>query len=443
MIVVRFMKRIVILKAIFLLLLSTFSLNVYAQVKEQKERPSSEEVNRTFASKDNFQEAKNNISSNSSKRSESKQSKQETLVLKGSVEKLVPSGTPIKLKLTSMPMRGEVYLDYWDVNNEFIPPQKGDRIISELTEPIFIEGELVIPKRTKFYGFVSNVVEPKRFGKDGSIEVSFEGLETPAGKFLKFAEQPNSLKKKEYTSKQKIARGIVRTGSYAVGGVVSGALVATQAAGLFLSSAQPAYVLMTGGGVGLLVGMVASVIKKGRPGRLMPGDEIQVNLEKSLLLPVAEPLSEQKSETFQVRGLNLEIKEKKLVKDDFGRPILIVGLRLTNMTNRVFHGNDFFLLAPYNRVIRAGGLSLLTNERNPVFSDGFASQRINPGEEFRGQIAFEIDFPGFEHFLCLNERRNQFLVYKSSVGFPKDYLEKKKLQILKKKIFGDNSDPWD
>lgn len=366
---------------------------------------------------------------------------EETVVLNGSVEKTVPSGTSVKLKITSLPMAKGSYLENWDLNGDFIPPKEGDDIVSELVDPIYIQGDLVIPKHTKFFGKVSKVLAPKHFGKDGKIEVSFHGLQTPRGKYLQFTQAQKTISS-EPSKKQQIIHGAARAGTYAVGGAAAGALMATQVAGTLLTVAKPEYILASGAGVGLLVGLVASVVKRGQPGRLSPGDEIQINLEQSVVLPVAEPISEQAPENFAVPGLQVVIQKKKLVKDELGKAILVLDLEVSNGTNRTLFGNDFFLLGPYNRMIYPGGLSLEIMDKNTDLLDSFSLKQIKPGSVTKSQIAFEIDFPGFEHILFLRERISQSPVYKATVGYPSNYQPVSKLSGFKRKIFGDNSDPW-
>lgn len=371
---------------------------------------------------------------------------EEETVLQGSVEKLVPSGTPIKLKILSTPIKQELYIERWNIEGEFIPPQEGDQIISELTQPIFVGKDLVLPKKTQFYGVVSKVIAPKRFGKDGQIMVSFEGLRTPKGKFLKFTDPNQTLSGQDLTKAQKVIRGATRVGSYAVGGTAAGALagvlIASNVGGLLLAGVQPQYIIGTGAGIGLLVGVLASIIKKGKPGSLMPGDEIEINLEQSVLLPVLEPVKEEIAEVFSVNGLAIKILNKKLVQDALGKPILVIDLEVNNQTNKVLFANDFILLGPYNRVIYPGGLSLESFKEDSSFSSSLSTKQFQPAKVEKGQIAFEIDYPGFEHLIALKEKRTQTMIYKSSLGFPSDYAAKSTKSKLKEKLFGNHSAPW-
>ncbi|MDX1919246.1 MAG: hypothetical protein SFU25_00760 [Candidatus Caenarcaniphilales bacterium] len=372
---------------------------------------------------------------------------EEETVLQGSVERLVPSGTPVKLKIISTPIKQELYLERWNVEGDFIPPQEGDQIISELTEPVFVEGDLVIPKKTQFFGVVSKVIAPKKFGKDGRIMVSFEGLRTPRGKFLKFEDPSQTLSGSALSKTQKLARGAVRVGTYAVGGatagvVAAGALVATNVGSLLLASVQPQYIFGTGAGIGLLVGVVASVIKKGKPGTLMPGDEIQINLERSVVLPISEPIQEQPSDEFSVNGLAIKILNKKLIQDGLGKPVMVIDLEVNNQTNKVLYANDFIMFGPYGRTIYPGGLSLESLREDSPFMESLSMKQFKPRETKKGQVAFEVDYPGFEHLLGLKERSSQSLIYKSSMGFPSEFAPKTKKGKLKEKLFGGHSDPW-
>jgi hypothetical protein len=364
------------------------------------------------------------------------------VVLKGSVERTIPQGTPVSLKVVSMPMQTGFYMENWDLDGKFIPPKEGDQITSELVKPVYIAGDLVLPAGTKFYGQVSRVIAPKRFGKDGRLEISFLGLQTPKGKILKFKEAPSMLTGKERSRKQNIAYGAARVGTYAAGGAAAGALVAYYAAGLFLTAANPYYVLGSGAGVGLLVGVVGAVLKKGKPGHLMPGDELKINLEQSLVLPVAEPITESRPQAFTAPGLNLKTLQKKLVKDDFDRSVLVINLEVNNATAQTIYGSDFALLGPYNKQVLPGSIAIgfERDKKSPIYGKAFL--RAAPGEAVNGQLIFEIDFPGFDHVFVLKDHYSQQVIFQEPLGNPLDYVNSiGKKHNLKKRFFGE-ANPW-
>lgn len=361
----------------------------------------------------------------------------EEVVLKGSVERALEAGTPIKLKIVSLPMNQETYLDNWDLEGNFIPPKEGDPVISELTEPVFVSGDLVLPKGTKFFGRVSKVISPKHFGRDGNIQIAFNSLQTPKGKTLQFQEANLTQNKKNLSKGQNIARGAARLSSFAAGGAAAGALVTYQMAGILMLAVQPQYILASGAGVGLLIGTIASIVKKGKAGHLMPGDELTINLEQSLVLPVAEPISEAKPLKFAISGLAIKIISKKLIKDELDTFNYLIEAEIQNNTNRQFSGSDFMLLGPYNRQIMPSGLSLDFKIQNLL------SKTIKPSQSLKGHIAFEIDFPAFEHILIFKDHFSQQIIYQESLDIPSNNLEAGKLQNLKEKIFGQGSAPWE
>ncbi len=367
----------------------------------------------------------------------------EEVLLKGGVERVIPSGTPIKLRITSLPMNQEgLYMENWDWEGNFIPPKLNDPIMSQLSEDIYIGRDLVLPKGTQFYGKVSKVIPPKRFGRDGRLEISFEGLKTPSGKSLQFEQAATTLSGRTVSKGQNAARGTARAATYALGGAAAGALVSTQVAGLILTSMNPQYIIGTGAGVGLLVGVVASIVKKGKPGSLMPGDEISVQIEQNIMLPVAEKIQEKPPEKFSIEGLQIQILGRKLARDDLGINIFLIDLEIVNNTQATFFGSDFLLLGPHNRQFLPGGLSLALREGRKNTFLNLMSEKIGPGQKLKGQIAFEIQLPGFEHTLILKEHYRQQPVFKDTLGIPANFEEQRKLFNLKNKIFGENSDPW-
>jgi hypothetical protein len=365
----------------------------------------------------------------------------EETVLQGSVERTIPDGTPVKLKILTLPVSQESYLENWSLDGDFKPPKEGDKVTAEVTEPIFIQDDLVIPVHTKFFGFVTKVIPPARFGKNGRIELGFTGLETPSGKTLQFKESQNTFQE-EQTRKQKILFGTARVGAYAAGGAAAGALVATQVIGLAAATLKPEYILTGGAAIGLLVGVVASIIKKGHEGRLSPGDEIQINLERSLVLPVTEAAPEKPKTNFIAQGLDFKINNSKLITDDFGKKVLIMNVSITNNSNFVLFTNDFALLGPYQKLIIPGGMGLLEYDNNPN-EQSITMKKVRPGESIKGNLCFDIDFPGFEHILIASDRRTQTNLLQLSVGEPQSYTVKPKKALWKKKLFGGNSDPWE
>ncbi len=363
----------------------------------------------------------------------------ETLILKGGVSRTIPTGTPIELKVISLPMAQGSYLENWDLEEKFNIPAIGSPIKAELNKDIYIEKDLILPKGTQFLGKVSKIIPPKYFGKNGQLEVSFDGLQTPKGKYLQFSEATHN-NQAHISKRQEILRGAARIGAYSVGGAAAGALIATQTAGLVLTALRPEYILTGGAAIGLLVGVVASIVKKGKPGYLMPGDEIQINLQQSLLLPVAEHPEERVNPNFGINGLSLELEKAQLIKDDLGKDILILNLNISNQTNLNLFTNDLVLFGPYNRMIYQGGFSTLSLTK-PYERIGL--NKIAPGQTLKGQIAFEVDFPGLEHFLIFKERQGQQAIYKNSIGNPDKYRLIDKKTKWREKIFGQNSQPWE
>ena len=57
----------------------------------------------------------------------------------------------------------------------------GDTLTATLDEPIFVNGELVIPKGTEFIGRVTYVKPAKRGHKAGEMAIAFERVMMPWG----------------------------------------------------------------------------------------------------------------------------------------------------------------------------------------------------------------------------------------------------------------------
>ena len=86
------------------------------------------------------------------------------LVLKGEVDYCVPAGTPIKLKLATVPTSGLRLMDR-DLEGNLRPAQLGQPITAKTTEDIYIDSNKVIPLGTTFYGYVSKLHAPRRLAR--------------------------------------------------------------------------------------------------------------------------------------------------------------------------------------------------------------------------------------------------------------------------------------
>lgn len=80
------------------------------------------------------------------------------------VESMAPAGTPVLRAGTRVPMRTTQALSSKTA-------RQGERFSLEVTEPVLVDGLVVIPKGATGVGEVRRVVEKGVFGKSGKLEV--------------------------------------------------------------------------------------------------------------------------------------------------------------------------------------------------------------------------------------------------------------------------------
>ncbi|MDX1918585.1 MAG: hypothetical protein SFT81_05545 [Candidatus Caenarcaniphilales bacterium] len=371
----------------------------------------------------------------------------EEVVLKGEVERVLLRGTPLKLRLLQLPMDPDLYSANFDLEERFQPPEAGDPIISELTEAVMVDGNTGLPAGTRFFGEVVRVNPPKHFGLDGSIELSFGSFQTPDGQLLKIEPVDHRRKLAERTKLQNLAYGTARSALYGVGGAATGALAAVYFAGIAGVALAPIYVVSSGAGVGLVVGVISSILKKGKPGRLQPGDEIQVSLAQDLSLPVIKksdlPSQSPHNSMYTLPGLFVKITKLEVFQDDFGKSVLLVSLAIHNQTQLSLDTNNLSLKAPYGREFVPGGMAL---DYHSLRLNGptLLGKIISPGSQISGTIAFDLDFPGLDHALAWKDSRSQRVIYHEEIGKLSRYtIPPSRKSLFKKKFFGEGSDPWE
>lgn len=259
------------------------------------------------------------------------------LLLKGEVTYLVPKGTPIKLKLASVPTSGLKLFDR-DMEGNLRPAQLGQEITAKITQDLYVEENKVIPEGTVFYGMVSRIHPPKRVGRPGSLELTFEYFKTPDGRKFAFHVEANNAK--ESTTKSKL-KGLGIIAAHTAGGAVTGAIVAYQIFGLENTIAMHGYNIAGAAAGGALAGTVVALMRHGPEAVLEPGDDLNMEIDSDLLLPATTTPTKRKD--VHLEGLDIEILKSKVLKDGLGGHILRLEAEISNNTPRRLNSIDLFL----------------------------------------------------------------------------------------------------
>jgi len=171
-----------------------------------------------------------------------------------------------------------------------------------------------------------------------------------------------------------------------------------------------------GAGVGALVGVTASLARKGDEALIAPGDEINVHVASQIELPI---MSEEalKDEEKQMEGLDVKITEYMIEKDPFGEPNTItLTLNVDNKTRRTFSSFDMALVNDYNSVYYP----------SPFGNTDLWFHKITPNTKMTGKLSFAVDNPKRKHWLVFYDTTSRKVLAKISIKNAERMLKKEK-----------------
>lgn len=307
-------------------------------------------------------------------------------LLKGQVTYCVPSGTPIKLKLATIPIP-QMKMDMRDEEGNLKPAQLGEIITAKTTEDIYVDDNKVIPEGTVFHGRVAKISAPRHVGRPGHLELSFDRFTTPDGKTFAFKAQANNFK--ESTNKSKL-KGAGRIAAHAAGGAALGALVAYKMFGPEQTVAMHGYNIAGGAAIGAVGGIAWALWKRGPQAVLEPGDEFAMSIDMDMLIPAATAPTP-KAPAPTLPGFKMEVVNKKVVKDGFGGHMMRVETWITNRSRKKLTSIDLFVQDDLgNRY------PLTPDVEEDDLQDIF---HINPMTIQKIKCSFQIEYPKLKHKL--------------------------------------------
>ena len=280
---------------------------------------------------------------------------------------------------------------------------EGDEFFAEVSEDVLAGSGVLLPKGTVAHGIIRNIVDPKRMGRDGYIELSFDYLITPDGREIPI--------QGEMTSKLHPAKSVAKVAgeniAYTAVGGVTGALAALEIAGIPGAVASQGYTLAGGAAIGGLIALGMSFFRKGSDVLISPGDEIKVKIVSSEPIQVMTHESVRQDE-LEYEGLEVDISDVFLEKDPFDHLNTIsLDLIIKNNSKSDFSSFDIELVND------------LHNSYHPsIFSDyknSLAMKTIKKGENVSGILSFSVDNPNRQHWLVFYDRRTHKPLAKISV----------------------------
>ncbi len=313
-----------------------------------------------------------------------------TLLLKGRVTFRVPKGTSVKLKLAQVPTTGLHLMDR-DLDGNLHPARVDQEITARVSEDLFVGDNKVLPEGTVFYGRVTQVYPPRRLGRPGHLVLEFDRLTTPDGRSFAFKAEANNFRQSTLGSK---ARGLGIIAAHAAGGAVLGALIAYQIFGLEKTIALHGYNIAGGAAAGALGGTAAALLRRGSKAVLEPGDDLNMEIDRDLLLPAAIE-SESRMPPPRLEGLEINILRSKVRKDGLGGYLATYQAQIINNTERRLDSLGLFLEdGSGNRLLLAEGAD---QDAELIF-------HVEPYSIKQVKLSFNLEFPKLKRKLVWTDQ---------------------------------------
>lgn len=278
---------------------------------------------------------------------------------------------------------------------------EGDEFFAEVTDDVYGDKGIIIPKGTFAHGKLTNTTSPGRMGKEATMDLAFDYLVTPDGREI-------PIEGKMTTKLHPVAQGakiVAQDVGYTVAGGAVGGLMALNWLGLGAAVASQGYTLAGGAAVGGVAGLGVALIRKGNHVLIAPGDEIKVRINTEMDLPVYKKEALKQEEIFY-DGLSVNINEVKHEKDPFGEVNTItLTVLISNMSDKTLSGLDMALVNDYNAKFSP---SIFGNTK-------LMFRQVKPGEKLIEQVSFAVDNINRKYWLTFYDRKNNEVITKVSV----------------------------
>lgn len=278
---------------------------------------------------------------------------------------------------------------------------EGDEFFAEVTDDVYGNKGIVIPKGSLAHGKLSNTTAPGRFGKEATMDLTFDYLVTPDGREIPIE---GSMTTKLHPISQG-AKVVAQDLGYTVAGGAVGGLMALNWMGLGAAIASQGYTIAGGAAVGGVAGLTVALIRKGNHVLIAPGDEIKVKINTPLDLPVYKEEALRQEEILY-EGLTININDIKHEKDPFGEVNTItLSVLISNMSDKTLSSFDMALVNDYNAKFSP---SIFGNTK-------LMFRQIKPGDKIAGEISFAVDNINRKFWLTFYDRKNNQVITKISV----------------------------
>jgi len=270
---------------------------------------------------------------------------------------------------------------------------EGDEFFAEVSQDVLAGSGVILPRGTMAHGIIRNISAPKRLGRNGYIELSFDYLITPDGREIPIEGGMTSKLSPAKTIAKTAGESVVST---AVGGAV-GALAAIELAGIEGAVASQGYTLAGGAAIGGIIALGMCLFRKGQDVLIAPGDEIKVFIKSTepVQIMTHEALVQ---DELKYEGLDVQIYDIFLEKDPFENlNTITLDLIIKNNSQTDFTSFDIELVNDLHSSYRP---SIFTERKNSI-----GTKQIKRGDNVSGTLSFAVDNPSRKHWLVFYDRR--------------------------------------
>lgn len=288
---------------------------------------------------------------------------------------------------------------------------EGDEFFAEVTNDVYGDKGIIIPKGTVAHGRLDGITSAKRLGRAATMTLSFDYLVTPDGREIPIEGRMTTKLHPAAETAKIVAQDV----GYTVGGGAIGGFVALQWLGWEAAIASHGYTIAGGAAVGGAIGLGAALIRKGHEVMIAPGDMIKVKINTAVDLPVYKEEA-LKQEELLYDGLTININNIKHEKDPFGEANTItLSLLISNLSNKTISGFDMALVNDY-------GVKFSPS----IFgSTKLMFRQVKPGDRLISDVSFAVDNLNRDFWLVFFDRKTGKDITKISVENAYKKLSKK------------------
>ena len=280
---------------------------------------------------------------------------------------------------------------------------EGDEFFAEVSTEVLAGSGVLLPKGTVAHGRIKDIIDPKRMGRDGYIELSFDYLITPDGREIPIEGDMTSKLNPAKTTAKIVGESVTST---AIGGV-TGAWAAIELAGIEGAIVSHGYTVLGGAAIGGVIALGMCLFRKGQDVLISPGDVIKVKIKSSDDIQVMTHEAVRQEE-IKYEGLDVAITDVLLEKDPFDNlNTITLDLVIKNNSKTDFSTFDIEMVNDLHNSYRP---SIFMDYKNSL-----AMKTIKKGENVSGILSFSVDNPNREHWLVFYDRRTHKPLAKISV----------------------------